>query len=297
MSVPTSSKALRIIVALVAIILVAPPGGVSQTPRFEVTVVPSAHPGPLTGRLVLILADEVRPEPRLTLAPHGPAIFGLDLGRLAPGDVAGVDSTTLGYPAELAALPPGDYYAQGVINVYDRVEQADGHTLWLPMTNGRVSFFTVEAGNLYSEPVPVSIGQGGAVRITVVQVIPEEAPPEDTEWLRHVSIRSERLSTFWGGPSTSTPRSCCPGATRTTPTWAIRACTRWATPSPSPSVRTPRGRGTSDGLPNPNFFGGAWILQPDPIDFRSYLLIDIYDDANAFLDSGGQLDGGVPLPA
>jgi hypothetical protein len=168
MSVPTSSKALRIIVALVAIILVAPPGGVSQTPRFEVTVVPSAHPGPLTGRLVLILADEVRPEPRLTLAPHGPAIFGLDLGRLAPGDVAGVDSTTLGYPAELAALPPGDYYAQGVINVYDRVEQADGHTLWLPMTNGRVSFFTVEAGNLYSEPVPVSIGQGGAVRITVV---------------------------------------------------------------------------------------------------------------------------------
>lgn len=34
---------------------------------------------------------------------------------------------------------------------------------------------------------------------------------------------------------------------------------------------------------HPNFFGGAWVLYPDPIDFRRYQLIDIYKDANAFL--------------
>jgi hypothetical protein len=31
-----------------------------------------------------------------------------------------------------------------------------------------------------------------------------------------------------------------------------------------------------------DFFGGAWVLSPDPIDFRSYFLMDIYKDDNAF---------------
>ena len=33
----------------------------------------------------------------------------------------------------------------------------------------------------------------------------------------------------------------------------------------------------------PDFFGGAWVLQPDPIDFRRYQLVDIYSDTNAFV--------------
>lgn len=35
-------------------------------------------------------------------------------------------------------------------------------------------------------------------------------------------------------------------------------------------------------LNHPDFFGGAWILQPDPIDFRRYGMVNIYEDANAF---------------
>jgi hypothetical protein len=35
-------------------------------------------------------------------------------------------------------------------------------------------------------------------------------------------------------------------------------------------------------LRHPDFFGGAWVLQPDPIDFRRYQLVNIYEDANAF---------------
>jgi hypothetical protein len=35
-------------------------------------------------------------------------------------------------------------------------------------------------------------------------------------------------------------------------------------------------------LQHPDFFGGAWVLQPDPIDFRSYGQTDIYKDDNAF---------------
>ncbi len=32
----------------------------------------------------------------------------------------------------------------------------------------------------------------------------------------------------------------------------------------------------------PDFFNGAWIACPDPIDFRAYSLIDLYQDKNAF---------------
>jgi hypothetical protein len=36
-------------------------------------------------------------------------------------------------------------------------------------------------------------------------------------------------------------------------------------------------------LRNPDFFGGGWILQPDPIDFERYQLVNIYSDTNAFV--------------
>jgi hypothetical protein len=41
-------------------------------------------------------------------------------------------------------------------------------------------------------------------------------------------------------------------------------------------------------LRNPDFFGGAWVLQPDPIDFRHYQQTDIYADDNAFTAPTGQ---------
>jgi len=33
---------------------------------------------------------------------------------------------------------------------------------------------------------------------------------------------------------------------------------------------------------NPSYFGGAWIFQPDPIDFTRYQMTNIYTDSNAF---------------
>jgi S-formylglutathione hydrolase FrmB len=32
----------------------------------------------------------------------------------------------------------------------------------------------------------------------------------------------------------------------------------------------------------PDFFGGAWVFYPDPIDFKQYGVVNIYDDDNAF---------------
>jgi len=37
---------------------------------------------------------------------------------------------------------------------------------------------------------------------------------------------------------------------------------------------------------HPDFFGGTWTFYPDPIDFRRYQLVNIYDDENAFRAPG-----------
>jgi hypothetical protein len=40
-------------------------------------------------------------------------------------------------------------------------------------------------------------------------------------------------------------------------------------------------------LQHPDFFGGAWIFQPDPIDFTRYQMTNIYVDSNAFVTQTG----------
>ncbi len=32
----------------------------------------------------------------------------------------------------------------------------------------------------------------------------------------------------------------------------------------------------------PDFFNSAWVFCPDPVDFRAYQLINLYNDPNAF---------------
>ncbi len=32
----------------------------------------------------------------------------------------------------------------------------------------------------------------------------------------------------------------------------------------------------------PDFFGGAWSISPDPVDFRKYQIVNLYDDKNAY---------------
>ena len=45
---------------------------------------------------------------------------------------------------------------------------------------------------------------------------------------------------------------------------------------------------------HPDFFNGVWAETPDPIDFRAYLLVNIYEDGNAFYHTGPWKR--VPIP-
>lgn len=171
-----------------------------QPPRFEVTVAPSVYPGPLTGRLIIAIATTEKPEPRLAISPHGPAVYGVDLQQLAPNTPAVVTESATAYPLRLAQLPPGDYYAQAIINVYQQLHRSDGHTIWAHMGDGRVEFFNTAPGNLYSDVQRVHIGSGGTVHLAVTHVIPPRKPLVDTKWVKHVTLQSPMLTRFWGHP-------------------------------------------------------------------------------------------------
>ena len=41
---------------------------------------------------------------------------------------------------------------------------------------------------------------------------------------------------------------------------------------------------------HPDFFNGTWTMYPDPIDFRCYQLVNIYEDPNAFEEPGYDYD-------
>src|SRR6185369_875595 len=192
----------RLVVASVLVAATTPSlSSAATSPRFEITVSSKLRRAPLTGRLVLVLAKSNQNEPRLTISPRGPAMFGMDLDQLRPDQPIVLDETSsLGFPMSLADIPPGDYFAQAVINVYEQVHRSDGKTIWVHMNDGRVEFFSNAAGNLYSASVPVHIGGDGVIKLTVDKVIAADPGPTDTEWLKHVKIQSPMLTRFWGRP-------------------------------------------------------------------------------------------------
>jgi hypothetical protein len=347
----------------------------AASPRFSVSFTNTAHAGPITGRLVLFIAKSNQPEPRLALSPRGPAIFAIDINQLQPGQSVTIDNSAIGFPFALDDLPPGDYYAQAVINVYEQAHRSDGKTIWVHLNDGRIEFFNTAAGNVYSEPQPVHIGAtgGAAIPISITRVMPEQPKPQDSEWIKHVTIQSNLLTKFWGRPiyvhahvllpkgyaehpnvyypsvytlghgqtplsfSTTPPRT--PNAVnpatglesgyatyqkwngdnyprliaisleQQTPyfpdSYSVNsvnngpygdAITQEIIPElerrfriiPKPYARQLEGASTSGWqstamqLQHPDFFGGAWIFQPDPIDFTRYGEVNIYTDTNAF---------------
>jgi hypothetical protein len=86
------------------------------------------------------------------------------------------------------------------LNRYKDFHLADGKVVSLPPDRGEGQQWNRKPGNFYSEPVKVEIGAQGAVSFVLVldQSIPEIKPPADTEFIKHVRMRSELLSEFWG---------------------------------------------------------------------------------------------------
>jgi putative esterase len=345
--------------------------------RFEVTVPAAVEAKPLTGRLIIAIADKPTPEPRLAIGMTGPVLAAVDIEALPAGKAAVVDAGAVSFPLDsISRLPAGDYWVQPFLVRYDKVTRSDGKTIWAPINHDRVPF-TMLPGNLYgpAQKVRLDPAAGFDVKLAMDKVIGPIERPKDDAWLKQVRIKSEILSKFWGYPiylgatvlvpkgwdehpqarypvvyamshgerpylfnpdpasaaedeegaksgniqtgydfyktwtSDKFPRFLVAAVYQSSPyfleAYSVdsanngpygEALTKELIPHIEKTFRgvgKPYGRivqGASTGgweslamqVKYPDYFGGAWVFNPDPISFKHYQQVDIYKDENAF---------------
>lgn len=170
---------------------------------------------PIVGRAFVIVSRDHEEEPRLGTGVTGNPLWGIDVRDFSAGDtVVLMDTvdTMRGYPIEsIAMLPPGEYYAQAFLNVYTTFHRADGHVIEAHMNSGASQKPFESPGNAYSDVQKITVGEKGLplLDFTLSNVIQPVSPLqdgqvlqqgnyEDTDWVKYVKIKSEKLSEFWG---------------------------------------------------------------------------------------------------
>ncbi|HEX3868014.1 MAG TPA: hypothetical protein VHV78_14730, partial [Gemmatimonadaceae bacterium] len=174
--------------------------------RFAISFPASESKQPLDGRIILVISDNDRREPRFENNVYQADTqlgFGIDVDGLAPGQAAIVDGKTFGYPLKsIGDIPAGDYWVQAVLNKYETFHKADGHVVKLHMDQGEGQHWNSSPGNLYNAPVKVHIDPASnqTVRLSLDQEIPPIVQPKDTKYVKHIRIQSDALTKFWGRP-------------------------------------------------------------------------------------------------
>jgi len=331
--------------------------------EFKISFPTSASSEPLTGRMFLVISRTDSIEPRLQVGRYGTQFFGVDFENLQPSEEVIVDGTILGYPINnLKDVPAGEYYIQAVLNKYTEFKRSDGHTLWMHMDQWEGQDWRRSPGNLYSKVQKITINQESrqSIKLETDQVIPPIAVPADTKWVKHIKIKSELLSKFWGQPIYIGATILLPGDYFDNPGerfptvyeqghFSLAApfgfkedpkndfYTDWISddfpafiavtlqhPTPyfddSYAVNTANNGPYGDAIHQelipeiekrfrcikqgyarlltggstggweafalqvlyPDFYGGAWVFSPDPLDFRNVEGINVYEDKNAF---------------
>ncbi|MFY0688914.1 MAG: hypothetical protein JXQ90_17220 [Cyclobacteriaceae bacterium] len=158
---------------------------------------------PIDGRLLLLISTDDSTEPRFQIndGPGTQLVYGQNVEDMKIDQQVGFNSNHFGYPIQdLSDLKAGEYWVQGLLHVYETFNLSTGHTVKLPMDNGEGQQWNRSPGNLYSKPQKVYLDPKSpeSINIKLDQIVPPIKPPADTEWIKHISIKSEKLSEFWG---------------------------------------------------------------------------------------------------
>jgi hypothetical protein len=180
---------LLVIVAAVAAATTAlsQPRADTTSLRFEVTLAKDLVPNAQDGRLFIILGKK-REQPRFGIGATGldaDPYLGVDARAFGQGKSIVLDQTSAIFPlAHLAKLPAGEYTAQAVLH-----------------TNRDLNLVNAP-GNLFSAPLPVKLDPAadGVVKIELTKQIPAEELPPETEQVKWVKLKSEKLSAFHRRP-------------------------------------------------------------------------------------------------
>ena len=181
----------------------APPNKSNDVRHTLQVAFPQQYETPLDGRLLLMFSTDDSSEPRFQIRDNTTTaqIFGMDVEDWQPDENINFDVNALGYPIHsMADLKEGKYTVQVLFHKYEVFNRGDGHVVKLPMDRGEGQQWNRAPGNLYSTPenLNFSPGKDGHTEIVLDQIIPPIEPPDDTEYVKHIKIRSELLSEFWG---------------------------------------------------------------------------------------------------
>src|SRR5277367_2309084 len=175
-------------------------------PQFSVSFTKERSAQPLDGRVFVLLSTDPSQEPRMQidLSVKTQILFGVDVDALAPGQpIVVTNDNAFGYPVRhLRDVPAGEYYVQAVLHRYETFHRSDGHTVKLPMDRGEGQHWNIAPGNLYSKPQEITLDASSSapVKIVMDQAIAPIPEAKDTKYIRHIRIKSELLSAFWGRP-------------------------------------------------------------------------------------------------
>jgi hypothetical protein len=227
---PRCLRLLAVELILFAVPLVTLAG--SQKPLvFEISYSKELSASPMDGHILLIILKGNASKSDMPIATgfgvqeglESQQAFGVDVDAWQPGTAVRVDSSTLGYPLEsLRELVPGEYSVRAVLNAYETFHLGNGKVVKLPPDKGEGQHWQTKPGNFLSAPQKLHLDPeaSGTIRITLDHKIPaleEElaevdsvldwrpiahpASVEDNKWEKHVHMRSELLSKFWGRPT------------------------------------------------------------------------------------------------
>ncbi|WP_394763346.1 hypothetical protein [Phenylobacterium sp.] len=193
--------------AALAVLGLAATSAQAAGPSVSVSFPASAETKALDGRVILLFSTDPKGEPRTQVSGESalvsPFVFGQTVDGLKPGQAVTIGATAFGWPARsLSALKAGDYTVQAVLNRYETFHRGDGAVLKLPPDMGEGQQWNAKPGNLYSTPIKVHIDPAHPkpIRLSLANKIAPIADKPDTPWIKHIRIKSERLSKFWGRP-------------------------------------------------------------------------------------------------
>jgi hypothetical protein len=172
----------------------------ATAPSVSITF-PAQHQGSFDGRLLLFFSQgEGEPRDKVADDSANPAFaFGIDVNAWRAGSPAVIDAKVFGWPIRsLSAIPAGAYQVQALLHKYETFHLATGHTVKLPMDRGEGQQWRSAPGNLYSKPITVQWPPRAPLRLELTEVNPPVKPVADTPYIKHIRMRSERLSKFWG---------------------------------------------------------------------------------------------------
>jgi len=182
------------------------PAGQEAKLRIAVSYPKELDSGPFDGRMLLMISDNNRQEPRFEISSRkddAQLIFGVDVEGLGPGQAAVFDGGAFGFPLDsIARIPPGDYFVQALFHKYETFRRTDGHAVKLPMDRGEGQRWNIAPGNLLSTPKKMRIdpGKDETIQVVLDKVIPPFPDEKDTKYIKHIRIQSRLLTEFWGRP-------------------------------------------------------------------------------------------------